>query len=170
MALRGSNYREIAGLGGWSGLGGWFQLGKCFGLSRWLLLLTLFLRVAPRPPLLKGNWPLNMWPNGFRSSRAAHRGKAPANEEEFFAFIQKRTATREVAIEREKFLTSPRDNQKYVVNMAKNRPRPPKIALSSWKKRAIRVRNWSPLSQVQSRNGRIRSHIRIGGRKLIESL
>lgn len=53
--------------------------------------------------------------------RAEHRGKAPKSEEEFIEFVSKELSQRASGDEfdADVFLTSPRDNLKYVVNYGK---------------------------------------------------
>jgi hypothetical protein len=56
----------------------------------------------------------------YQSYRAAHDGKAPANEKEFVEYIERKLKETGQNIDVREFLTSPRDGQKYVVNYKPN--------------------------------------------------
>lgn len=60
------------------------------------------------------------WYQGFRR---AHRRQAPPNEAAFVAFITKTMKEREVELNVDELLTSPRDGQKYVILYGKPFPR-----------------------------------------------
>jgi hypothetical protein len=56
----------------------------------------------------------------YQLYRASHRGKPPKDEDAFIAFIEKDLAARGSEIlDREQFLTSPRDGQKYIIQYGK---------------------------------------------------
>lgn len=52
------------------------------------------------------------WYNQYRVN---HGGKAPPNEEAFVAFVESKLKERGDTLNRDELLTSPRDNQKYVI-------------------------------------------------------
>jgi hypothetical protein len=56
----------------------------------------------------------------YQLYRTKHRGKAPKDEDAFIAFIEKDLAARgSEMLDREEFLTSPRDGQKYIIQYGK---------------------------------------------------
>jgi hypothetical protein len=56
----------------------------------------------------------------YQSYRAAHDGKAPANEKAFIEYIQRKLKETGQSIDVHDLLTSPRDGQRYVVNYKPN--------------------------------------------------
>ena len=55
----------------------------------------------------------------YQQYRANHRGRPPADEEAFTAFIQSKLDERDQTLDRDKLLTSPRDGKDFVVNYGK---------------------------------------------------
>lgn len=69
---------------------------------------------APAPPP-DGILAIENVAKWYQLYRADHRGKAPADEDVLFEFIEKRLAERDDSVTREELFTSPRDGQRYVV-------------------------------------------------------
>ena len=78
-----------------------------------------FMQSAPPPP--NAQLEIERVAKWYSLFRAEHRGKAPKSEEEFIEFVSKELSKRASGDEfdAEVFLTSPRDNLKYVINYGK---------------------------------------------------
>ena len=87
-------------------------------IARLMLAAMLFSYLVgcgpPKPPV--GEVEINKLATWFQYYRTEHRGKAPKNEEELIAFIEKEY---EIAPEKtpdfEQLLSSPRDGKRYIV-------------------------------------------------------
>jgi hypothetical protein len=77
----------------------------------------------------------------YYSYRAAHDGKAPSNEKEFAAFIERELKETGQTIDIQQLLTSPRDGHKYVVNYKPNSSSPHKN-VSVYEREGIQGKKW----------------------------
>jgi hypothetical protein len=70
--------------------------------------------------------------------RADNRGKPPADEDAFVAFVQNKLKSRGEADESDQLLTSPRDGQKYVVHYGKPTSTSPERNVAVYEKEGYR--------------------------------
>ena len=91
----------------------------------YLCLVALSFLLAPgclgnSSPPPEGRLAIENVAKWYQLYRSAHRGKTPPSEEEFLTFVESDLKSkRNVDLNREEFLTSPRDGQKFVVNYGK---------------------------------------------------
>lgn len=87
--------------------------GVIFRLTVVLLAFVFSGCGQPKPPA--GEVEINKLATWFQYYRTEHRGKAPKNEEELVAFIEKEYEVAPNPPDMDQLLTSPRDGQRYIV-------------------------------------------------------
>ena len=75
--------------------------------------------MTPAPPP-EGQLAIENVAKWYQLYRAENRTKAPKDEDEFIEFVEKEMSKRGgETLDREQFLTSPRDGKKYIINYGK---------------------------------------------------
>ena len=101
------------------------QLGTVYS-RRWIALQLIILFGLTGCDLMGNNAPppdnqlhIERIAKWYQLYRADNRGRAPKDEDQFMKYIEKQLQGRGETLDREEFLTSPRDGQKYIVNYGK---------------------------------------------------